>query len=307
MQMVGERDEAGQLDVEMISLCFGKAAAEIEGQTLGVCLTEFVTVLDQIALQQHLHFDLRMRVRPFKAGSFIVPIELYPSFIADTLAHVYEHMPLIRKSLEVYIEFLKLKKLLRGKQPLDVSREDKRALVMAEDHATINISVETLNLYQNNVAANAGVERQFQRLEEDESIDRYVIVDAKKRELFLSDRDDFASIGSKVAKERRDAYSETKRVSLYINKPVLDKKASSWRFIHEGNAISARMRDPKFLDRIAEGERFAMGDRLEVDMEIKQEFDESLQTYRIKSREITHVHEHIPRMVQGQLRFPEDT
>ena len=46
-----------------------------------------------------------------------------------------------------------------------------------------------------------------------------------------------------------------------------------------------------------------MGDRLKVEMQIKQEFDSALQTHKIKEREIVKVLDHIPRPSQGTFEF----
>jgi hypothetical protein len=58
------------------------------------------------------------------------------------------------------------------------------------------------------------------------------------------------------------------------------------------------MKDQEFLNRVAQGEKFAMGDRLEVELQVKHEFDPALQTHKIKGREIVKVLDHIPRPVQ---------
>jgi hypothetical protein len=287
---------------KLIHLYFGKPTNEIDARTLGTCLLESTAILQQIGLEQKSHVDLAMRVRPFKPGSFEVPVELYV-LVAGMLYQAREYMPLVQKSLEVFVEFLKLKKILKGREPAEVVRTDEKCMVKAADGSTINIQIETLNLFQNNGAANASLERQFKQLEEDNSVDRYQVTDNRRKDLFTSERSDFGAMSKNAIRLHHDPFTDMRRVSLYINKPVLDKKASSWRFIYEGNPISATMQDPQFLERVSQGERFAMGDRLEADMRIKQEYDESLQTYRIKSREIVKVHMHVPRPVQGTLDF----
>jgi hypothetical protein len=60
-----------------------------------------------------------------------------------------------------------------------------------------------------------------------------------------------------------------------------DKLKSDFYF--KGNKISVKINDPNFQKRIDNGEAFAKGDILEVDLEIKQKFEQAVNTYINKS------------------------
>ena len=303
--MNGETHTDAHLPRELIHLHFGKDPSEIEGRTLGVSLLESVVVFEQIALEQKSYFNLGLRVRPFQSGSFDVPMDVYV-MIVGTIFCAQEYLPLLRKSIEIYLELLKLKKLLKGTQPSEIVRSGERAIVKANDNSTINVHIGAVNIFQNNAAANAALERQFRQLDADETVERYEVRDSQRKVLFTSERTDFPAMSMNPIAAHHDPCTETKRVDLYIRKPVLDNKVAAWRFVHDGNDVSATMQDHDFLQRVAQGETFAMGDRLEADMQLKQQYDESLGTYVIKSREIVKVYAHIPRPKQGQLEFREN-
>lgn len=300
--MAEHQDNAMPSEMELIHLYFGKPTHELDARTLAVCLMETSTTIEQIGLTKKDYFRLGMRVKPFQPGSFEVPVEIYP-LIAGTLFAANECLPLIRQSVEVFVEYLKLKKLLKGKEPVEVKEEGEKAIVKAADGSTVNVNIQTLNVFQNNGPANASMERQFQQLEHDESVQSFEIKDNQRKQLFESQRKDFPEMKKRIPSMQEDSFTEKKTVNLCINKPVLDQKPSCWRFIHEGSPISAKMKDQEFLDRVAQGEQFAMGDRLEVEMEVKQEFDPALQTHKIKGREIVKVLDHIPRPVQREIGF----
>jgi len=77
-----------------------------------------------------------------------------------------------------------------------------------------------------------------------------------------------------------------------------------WEFYFEGNKISAKITDDtEFLKRIDSGEQFAKGDSLEVEIEIRQEFDKSVNTFVNKSYKINRVIRHIPRPPQSRLEL----
>ena len=126
---------------------------------------------------------------PFKSGSILMfPVEFYP-LIAGMLYQAREYTPLIRKSIEVFLEFLELKKVLKGKSPEKVVRTDEKCLVKAVDGSTINIHVETFNLFQNNGTANASFgEAVSSSWAEDKSVERYQVHPTNPgKELFGSD------------------------------------------------------------------------------------------------------------------------
>ena len=273
---------------------------EIEGRTLGACLLETNNILDQINNEIDCSFQIGMRIQTFQPGSFEVPVELHP-IILYALFAPSEFLPHIRQSIKVLTEFLSLKKMLRGTEPKEIIKGDGNTIIKNSDNTSITIHNNTYNLFQNNGTANTSMEKQFQQLSEDHSIECFEITDHERNSLFKSDRNDFEGMAQKQLTQSKDTLEEVKRVDLHIIKPVLDKKPSAWRFMHKGIQISAQMKDTDFLERVIKGEQFAMGDRLQADMKIRQEFDNSLQTHIIKYREILKVHNHIPRPTQGNL------
>lgn len=300
--MTNVKEKSQPSEMELIHLYFGKPNHELDAKTLAVCLIETSTIIEQIGFSKKDFFRIGMRVKPFQPGSFEVPVEIYP-IIAQMIFAANECLPLIRQSIEIFVELLKLKKLLKGKKPVEVKKQGEKAIVKVDDGSTVNVNIQTLNVFQNNGPANASIEHQFQQLEQDESVKSFEIKDCQRKQLFESQRDDFPEMKKHIPSPPEDSLADQKRVNLYINKPVLDPKPSSWRFIHDGSSITAKMNDKEFLSRVAQGEKFAMGDRLEVVMEVKKEFDPALQTHIIKSREILKVLDHISRPLQGEIVF----
>ena len=76
-----------------------------------------------------------------------------------------------------------------------------------------------------------------------------------------------------------------------------------WVFYYEGNKFAAKINDDEFVRLIDSGEKFAKGDALEAEFEIKQEFYEPANTYVNKSYKIIKIIRHIPRPEQGRLDF----
>jgi len=76
-----------------------------------------------------------------------------------------------------------------------------------------------------------------------------------------------------------------------------------WAFYYEGNKFSAKINDDEFVRLLDSGEKFAKGDALEAEFEIKQEYYEPANTYINKSYRVIRIIRHIPRPEQGRLDF----
>ena len=71
-----------------------------------------------------------------------------------------------------------------------------------------------------------------------------------------------------------------------------------WDFYYKGNKISAKIPDSNFYELIDKKEAFAKGDTLEVDLQIIQKFDESVNTLINKSYQINKIIRHLSRNEQ---------
>jgi hypothetical protein len=76
-----------------------------------------------------------------------------------------------------------------------------------------------------------------------------------------------------------------------------------WDFYFKGNKISAKIKDPTFYKLIDKGEPFAKGDILEVELQIIQKWDDSVNTYINKSYQITAILRHMRRSEQQTFDF----
>ena len=80
-----------------------------------------------------------------------------------------------------------------------------------------------------------------------------------------------------------------------------------WQFYHEGNKISVDIKDEDFLKRVESGSiSFNSGDTIISDLQIKQIYDQRVDTFINKSFSIEKVKEHIKRPEQSSFNFKID-
>jgi hypothetical protein len=73
------------------------------------------------------------------------------------------------------------------------------------------------------------------------------------------------------------------------------KRNAIWIFYFEGNRIAARIDGDESVRLIDRGEKFARGDWIEADFEIRQKFDESINAYVNKSYKVIRIIRRIAR------------
>jgi len=74
-----------------------------------------------------------------------------------------------------------------------------------------------------------------------------------------------------------------------------------WDFLYLGNKISAKVEDTDFYKLIDNGQPFAKGDVLDVELQITQKFDEAINAYYNSSYQVKKINEHIPRAKQMNI------
>ena len=84
---------------------------------------------------------------------------------------------------------------------------------------------------------------------------------------------------------------------------VVFEKGYKWQFYYQGNKISADIKDETFYGKIDSGAKFSKGDKLIADIEIKQTFDDSIQSYINKEYSVIKIKQRIPRDEQANI-FP---
>ena len=97
-----------------------------------------------------------------------------------------------------------------------------------------------------------------------------------------------------------DEKSMIETVILHILRLSFEENIK-WEFIYKGHKIPAKVKDDEFYKLINQGEQFAKGDALEVELQINQRFDESVNTFINVSYVVNRIIHHIKRNEQQGL------
>ena len=158
-------------------------------------------------------------------------------------------------------------------------------------------------IYENNVVVDQALKKAFEAIESDEDVTGISLLDETKQPLIEIPREEFGDMT--IANQLFESITRTElvnRQNLIIFKVVFDT-GYKWQFYLEGRKVTASIKDETFMARVHNGERFAKGDVLVVDMEVQKLYDKTFDLYVDKDFIVLHVYQHIPRAQQGNLPF----
>ena len=244
-----------------------------------------------------------VKIKALEKGSFLIHIDL-----VETTLNALKNL-LTRENVETagyiiagVVGLIEVKKHLRGKEPKSKEVSGDKIKIENEKGEVIYVQNFVQNIYENNTIVKDALSQSFETLENDNSITGYEITDKNEKPLIRVERDEFEYISIKSEEVLEGEKNIVVSASLNIIRPSFDEKLKS-DFYYKGNKISVKIKDKNFQKRIDNGEQFAKGDILEVEMEIKQVFVPSVNTFVNKSYKINRILNHIGRNEQSKFDF----
>lgn len=282
---------------------------EIDIDALIESLDGFKQSINEVKRFHNPDGNLDIKIKALEKGSFMVFLGLYLTENLNLIASVLskENVKLTAAILSTLVNSIKLKSHLQGNQPKATKKVEKGNNIEIENQngQSIVINAETFNFYSNsNIDANLSTA--FKGARKEETLTSVEIIDDKKEKLISVDQNEMLHLQNKI-----EVIASKEREIIKENVPVNATKLSwddkiKWSFIYDGNKINAKVEDKTFFEKIDSGEQFAKGDTLRVDLRIKQEYNEDVNSYINKSYTVMNVKDHIPRPKQTKLKLEDD-
>lgn len=274
---------------------------QIDANVLINSLLHTTAIIEEINRYYDSGKKIEIKINALEKGSFLVHIELVESVIASLKnLFTFENFKLSAEIIGALVGLIQIKKFLGGKNPKRVERDGDKYKIENESGNVIVIENLTYTIYQSSTVVKDALSQNFETLANDPSISGFEITDKAEKTLIRIERDEFPSMYVK-----QDEISNGERVvveAATLNIVRLSFEGSlKWDFYFKGNKISARIMDVKFYELIDKGETFAKGDILEVDLQIIQKWDDSVNTFVNKSYQVNRISRHIPRNEQQKL------
>lgn len=276
---------------------------QIDANLLVNNLIHTTSIIQEINRNLDSGKKIDIKIKALTKGSFLIHIDLVETAI-ESLKNL-----LTKDNIETggviigaFVGLIELKKFLKGKEPKSKDNSGNKIKIENEKGDVIYIENLVQNLYENNTIVKDALSQSFETLENDSSITGYEVTDKNERTLVRVDRDEFEFMSLKSEEILDGERTTVIAATMHIIRISFDDKLKS-DFYFKGNKISVKINDPEFYERVDKGESFAKGDILEVELEIKQVFESSVNTFVNKNYKVNRIIRHIGRNEQAKMDF----
>lgn len=276
----------------------------IDLNTLLLSQIHFSAVLNEIKQEVARGANLSIKIKPLSKGSVPFEIVLNVSWLGNLLHLADMAIDHANTIITVLLGVLELRRQLKGKKPTRIALRNGKVVVTVGD-VEVEVDPAVYQIHENNVVVDQALKKAFEAIESDDEVTGISLLDETKQPLIQIPREEFDDMTA--PNQMFESVTRTEPVkgqNLTIFKVVFDT-GYKWQFYLEGRKITASIKDNGFMARVHNGERFAKGDVLVVDMEVQKVYDKTLNLYLDKDFIIQHVHQHIPMVQQVQLSFNE--
>lgn len=276
---------------------------QIDANLLVNNLIHTTSIIQEINRNLESGKKVDVKIKALEKGSFLIHIDLVETTF-ETLKTLLtkENFFVAGAIITVFVDLITIKTFLKGKKPKSKEKSGDRVKIENQKGEVFYIENFAYNIYENNTIINDALSQSFESLENDSSITGYEITDNNENPLIRVDREEFEYLSYKSEEILEGEKIVVLVATLNIVKISFDQKLK-WEFYYKGNKITAKIIDSEFQNRIDKGEPFAKGDVLEVELEIKQIFDNTVNTFINKSYKIIRIIRHVERNEQSKLDF----
>ncbi len=159
-------------------------------------------------------------------------------------------------------------------------------------------------VYEQSSVIKDALSQNFEVLNNDPAITAFEVTDKNENPIIRIEKEEFSDMSLKSEEILKDERILTEAATLNIVRLSFEESLK-WEFFFKGNKISAKINDPNFYTLIDKDEAFAKGDVLEVELQINQKWDDSVNTYINKSYQVNKIIRHILRNEQQKFDFEE--
>ncbi|TAH01588.1 MAG: hypothetical protein EAZ15_07095 [Sphingobacteriales bacterium] len=286
-------------------LKFGGDQHQIDANTFVASLIHNINILEEINKSIDPNKKIDIKVKAPVRGSVEVEIGIQATNIIDGIKTLFtdENISYTANLITVFGGIYATYRFLGGSKAEKAGKAGKEnnITITNSNGNTLSINENVYNIYQNRPIIRESISKNFEAIEKDDSIDSFQIIDTDETKTYVNiPQQEFEILANIIVEVTETEKSEVIKAPLRIVRLAFEGALKS-DFYYNGFKISAKIKDEQFIRKIDEGEKFAKGDHLIVDLEITKQYEESVDTFINKSFSVNKVHEHLPRGYQTKI------
>ncbi|WP_181308273.1 hypothetical protein [Rufibacter sp. XAAS-G3-1] len=300
-------------------IVFASDLHEIDANTLANFLISMNSIIQEVNRELESNSTVNVHITGFRKGSFHVYFRVIRRFLSSTPGPLTSSKFTNAADLITILSGLYgFAVFIGGQEPAKEIPNNNGVTIQNQQGANITVNNIVYNIYTTNSVVSKAIAKSSKVLENDKSIEGFVIANSEAMEIISIPRKNFSALSKpnqflkkqtkrlanpeyiqekiSVQKELNDNRIETleiKNAALSIIMLSFDSEQESY-FLYDGQKISAKISDKQFIDSINQGRRFSKDDVFIVDLKLKREHYQSEKPMVVNNYEITNVIEHIP-------------
>ncbi len=279
---------------------------QVDANVLVSSLIHTTTIVQEVNKYLNSGKKIEIKVKALEKGSFLCHIELIETAL-DSLKNLLtkDNIEVGAAIISTVVGLIELKKFLKGKKAHEVAHQGDKTKIVNKDGNVLIIENATFNIYEHNPIVKDALAQNFDVLNNDPAITGFEITDKNENPLVRVEKSEFTDLSQKSEEIEEGERKLIEAATVNVVRVSFEENLK-WDFYYRGNKISAKIADPSFHVLIDKGEAFAKGDVLEVELQINQKFDETVNTYVTKSYHVNKIIRHLSRNEQQKINFKSE-
>lgn len=279
---------------------------QVDANVLVSSLIHTTTIVQEVNKYLNSGKKIDIKVKALDKGSFLCHIELIETTL-DSLKNLLtkENIGAGSAIIGGLVGLIELKKFLQGKKAKKSEVEGTKTKITNHDGNVLIIENITFNIYENSPIVKDALTQNFDVLNNDPAITGFEITDKDEKPFIRVDKADFSKMAQKSEETGEGERTIVEAATVNIVRLSFEENLK-WDFYYRGIKITAKISDPDFYKLIDKGEAFAKGDILEIELQINQKFDDSVNTFVTKSYQVNKIIRHLSRNEQQKINFQND-
>jgi len=276
---------------------------QVDANVLISSLIHTTTIVQEVNKYLNSGKKIDIRVKALEKGSFLCHIELVETAF-DSLKNLLtkENIELGSAIIASLVGLIELKKFLKGKRAKEIKHQGEKTKITNNEGNILIIENATFNIYEHSSLVKDALTQNFDVLNNDPAITGFEITDSNEVPLVRVDKEEFVDMAQKSEEVEEGERRIVEAATVNIVRVSFEENLK-WDFYYRGIKISAKIADPNFFELIDRGEAFAKGDVLEIELQISQKFDETVNTFITKSYQVNKIVRHLSRNEQQKINF----
>lgn len=261
-------------------IVFDSGSHDIDIETLIGNLMHTSNLIQEVNRYLQTDKKIEVKIKALEKGSFEVHIELIEKLIDSLFSN--NSVSYTANIIAIVGGLYGLVSFLKGKKPKKIEPENDKIKITNNSGNVTYIEGNVYHIYNENKIVRDTISKQFSVLEKNDDITGFKF--ENQTENIYIPSEDFEKVAIKL--DELDNQSQNPIFEIVTDKMILIIRPSfskdlKWDFVYENQKISAKMEDEEMIKIIDNGEQFAKGDHMLVDLEITKFYDKDLNTYLI--------------------------